>query len=84
MKIIRSVRDTRGNVIQKQPKAGAGQQRCPKCSGMCTAQRSADGKLVMKCGSCGASYISRGLDAARKARPAASPTRLQRGSARRP
>ena len=68
-RVIRSVRDARGNVIQKQPTAGVGQQRCMKCQRICTAQRLPNGKQVMKCGGCGATYTSKRLDVPKVVNP---------------
>lgn len=60
MKVIRSVRDTRGNVVQKQPSGGAGRLRCPKCHGLCTTQAMPNGKSVMRCPA-GHSYVVNAL-----------------------
>jgi hypothetical protein len=78
MRIIRSVRDARGNVFQKQPTGGAGRLRCSRCSGVCTAQRLPNGKQVMRCGSCGASYTTTPLGGARAPVPGAVPKRIPR------
>lgn len=75
MKIIRSVRDARGNTFQKQPQGGVGRTRCPKCSNLCIAQRMPDGKEVMACQGCGANYVSQSMDAQVKPGPNALPTR---------
>lgn len=75
MKVIHSVRDARGNVIQKQPEAGTGQMRCMKCQMMCTAQRMPDGRAVMKCSGCGANYNITSLDAPRDPQPGVVPRR---------
>ena len=61
MRIIRSVRDTKGNTIQKQPQNGAGRIRCMKCQQLCTAVLRPDGSKVIQCQGCGAQYSSRGL-----------------------
>ena len=78
MKIIRSVRDARGVTIQKQPEAGVGQMRCMKCQGMCTAQRLPTGKVVMKCGGCGANYEVTSMDTPKTPLPGAVPRRAPR------
>jgi hypothetical protein len=70
MKVIRSVRDTRGNVIQKQPTGGAGRLRCPKCKGICTSQTMPNGKSVMRC-PLGHSYVVQALSPARVPVPGA-------------
>ena len=75
MKIIRSVRDTQGNIIQKQPDVGTGQQRCLKCHNMCITQRRADGKTVSVCGGCGAQYVSQGLGGPKPLKIGAVPRR---------
>lgn len=75
MKVIRSVRDTRGNIIQKQPDAGVGAQRCMKCQCLCTGQRKADGKMVMQCSGCGASYVNQSLDRPKTAQAGVVPRR---------
>jgi hypothetical protein len=62
MRVIRSVRDTHGNVIRKQPPGGTGQQRCMKCQNMCLPKRLPNGKVVMRCSGCGASYVNTALD----------------------
>jgi len=78
MKIIRSVRDTRGNVIQKSPDGGVGRTRCPKCQMLCTAQRAADGKQVMQCGGCGAAYVNTSMDAPKGRAAGVVPRRVER------
>lgn len=78
MKVIHSVRDIRGNIIQKQPDAGVGQQRCMKCQCLCTSQVRPDGTRVMACSGCGAMYTSQPLDGPRPPPPGALPTRLPR------
>ena len=83
MKIIRSVQDSQGNVIQKQPAGGTGQQRCGKCQGICTAGRLPGGKLVMKCNGCGASYVGTPLDGPKPPRPGAVPKRVEKSPPRR-
>jgi hypothetical protein len=70
-KIIRSVRDTRGNVIQKQPAGGAGRLKCPRCSGNCTAQSMPNGKRVMACQKCGASYVVGAMSSVKVPQPGA-------------
>ncbi len=84
MKIIRSVKDTRGNVIRKQPAGGMGQQRCMKCHNICGIKRLPGGKVVMQCVGCGANYVSSALDGPRPARLGALPKRAPQRSARRP
>lgn len=83
MKIIRSVKDTRGNIIRKQPAAGIGQLRCSKCQNMCTTKRLPGGKVVMQCTACGANYVSSPMDGPKQARPGALPKRAPPRSARR-
>jgi hypothetical protein len=78
MKIIRGTRDHKGNVFQKTPAGGVGRHRCMKCQQLCTAQRLPDGKLVMKCGGCGASYTATSMDGPKAPRPGALPTRAPR------
>ncbi len=78
MKIIRGTKDNKGNVFQKTPEGGVGRQRCMKCQNICTSQRLPDGKQVMKCGGCGASYTVSPLDAPKQPRPGALPTRVPR------
>lgn len=63
MKIIRSVKDARGNIIQKQPPGGIGRLKCPKCQrGVTTAKVMPNGKRVLSCNSCGASYVVGSMD----------------------
>lgn len=82
-KVIRSLRDARGNVIQKQPEHGVGQQTCMKCLRMCVSTRMPDGTVVMKCTGCGASHMGKPLDGPRDPKPghvpprAAGPTRTR-------
>jgi hypothetical protein len=72
MKVIRSVRDTRGNVIQKQPSGGVGQLKCPKCGlGRCTSKTMPNGRRVMQCNSCSASYVVGSMTSPRVAQPGA-------------
>lgn len=71
MRIIRSVRDNRGNVIAKTPAGGVGRLKCPKCSGNCTAQHMPNGKRVMKCGNCSASYVVGAMSSPKVAQPGA-------------
>lgn len=78
MKIIRSVRDANGNVIQKQPEGGVGRLRCPKCQGLCVQQARPDGTPVMACGSCGAAFTRTSMDPTVKQQPGAVPTRPTR------
>lgn len=75
MKIIRSVRDTKGNVIQKMPEGGIGQTRCPKCQMVCTAQTLANGQAVTQCGGCGANYTSSAMDRPKAPAPGVVPRR---------
>lgn len=72
-KVIRSVRDTRGNVFQKVPAGGVGRLKCPRCSGNCTASHMPNGKRVMRCGQCGASYVTGALSSPKVAQPGAMP-----------
>ena len=75
-KIIRSVQDPAGNIIQKQPEGGTGRTRCMKCQCIVTAQRQGSGQMVMKCSGCGAAYTSSPLDRPRAARPGEVPKRV--------
>lgn len=78
MKVIRAVRDTRGNVIQKVPAGGVGRMKCPKCSmGNCTAQNMPNGRRVMKCNNCGASYVVSPMTSPKVAQPGAIQPRTQ-------
>ncbi len=62
-RIIRSVKDARGNIIQKQPPGGLGRLKCPKCQhGVCVAKTYPNGKRVQSCQSCGASYVTGAMD----------------------
>ena len=83
MKIIRSVRDAKGNLIQKQPEGGVGRHRCMKCQGLCIPVRLPNGTQVMQCQGCGANYVSQSLDAKKPPRPGVVPRRLPQESARR-
>lgn len=76
MKIIRSVRDAKGNTFQKQPAGGTGRIRCPKCSMIATPQLLPGGKSVMQCGSCGANYTMTGLDRPKEPTPGVVPRRV--------
>ena len=49
-KVIRSVQDANGNIIQKQPEGGPGRTRCMKCQCICTVQRLPDGKEAQPAG----------------------------------
>jgi hypothetical protein len=70
MRIIRSVRDARGNIIQKQPPGGAGRLKCPKCQrGVCSSKQMPNGKRIMSCTSCGASYVVGSMDRPHVAQP---------------
>ena len=62
MKIIRSLRDAKGNLIQKQPAGGVGRQRCMKCQNLCVPTRMSNGAMVMQCRGCGATYACRPID----------------------
>lgn len=84
MKIIRSVRDAKGNIIQKQPEGGVGRHRCMKCQGLCIPVSLPSGKQVMQCQGCGANYTTQSLDAPKAPRPGVVPRRPPQGSARRP
>ena len=75
MKVIRSVRTPNGTVIQKQPDAGMGQQRCMKCQNLCTLQRLPNGMQVMLCSGCGATHQGRPMDKSHAAKPGAVPRR---------
>ena len=66
MKIIRSLRDAKGNLIQKQPTGGVGRQRCMKCQSLCVPSKLNNGATVMQCRGCGATYVCRALDAPKR------------------
>ena len=78
MKIIRGTRDAKGNVIQKQPSGGVGQQRCMKCHQICQGHTQANGQVTMRCNGCGAQYTSTAMDAPKAPAPGALPTRSPR------
>jgi ribosomal protein S27E len=75
MKVIRSVQDARGNIIQKQPEGGVGRTRCMKCQNLCTMQSLPDGTQVMRCGACGANYQHQSFDQAKATVAGVVPTR---------
>lgn len=56
MRIIRSVQDSQGNILDKQPDGGTGRTRCMKCQSLCIPQTLPDGSKVMQCQGCGGNY----------------------------
>jgi hypothetical protein len=72
MKVIRAVRTSQGNVVQKMPAGGVGRLRCPRCNGVCTATNYPNGKRVLKCGGpCGGSYVVGALSNPKMPQPGA-------------
>ncbi len=62
MKLIRGTQDAKGNIFTKVPEGGTGRMRCMKCQGLVIATRTASGKAVMQCQSCGANHTVSQMD----------------------
>lgn len=71
MRIIRGTRDAKGNIITKQQEGGVGRVRCMKCLRIAVPVTLPNGKQVLKCQGCGASFTSAPLD--RNATPVRPP-----------
>ena len=71
MRIIRGTRDAKGNIITKQQEGGVARLRCMKCLRLAIPTTLPNGKQVLKCQGCGATFTSTAMDS--KAAPTRPP-----------